>query len=104
MTERLWAMSEQAREDWEAARADFRTVTFGNVAAAEDRLVAAGDALAARLSSLEDERDTLLRDVLWLIDCERDAAETVGTQDAERACENLVRRIEGHFHVDAAAE
>ena len=57
----------------------------------------------ARLSALEAERDTLLRDVLWLIDCERDAAETVGAQDAERACENLIRRIEGHFHVDAAA-
>ncbi len=59
-----------------------------------DRLRAERDALRAAAPSPHDET---LRAIEWLIDCERDGAETNGHVEAVTTCDNIRRRIAGHF-------
>jgi transcription initiation factor IIE alpha subunit len=47
--------------------------------------------------ALRKKEDRVLKGVLWLIDCERDAAQTTGGK--LDAIENIERRVRGHFVV-----
>ena len=44
-----------------------------------------------------DAEDAVIDTVLWLIDCEADGAQTNGHDEAVRTCENIARRIRGHY-------